>query len=91
MAIMKFITENAFNSSYDQKYKDDNAITDIIGYVCNPEKTDGYIGSWSLDPRYAAYEMELLAKLFHNNHGIRLRHWIITFTADELETVPNFV
>lgn len=84
MALMKFITENAFNSPYDQKYKDDNAIADVIGYVCNPEKTDGYIGSWSVDPCYAAYEMELLAKLFHNDHGVRLRHWIITFTADEL-------
>ena len=43
MALMKFITENAVNSPYDQKYKDDNAIVDVIGYVCNPEKTNGIL------------------------------------------------
>ena len=89
MALMKFITENAVNSPYDQKYKDDNAIVDVIGYVCNPEKTNGYIGGWAVDPCHAAYEMELVAKLFHNNIGVRLRHWVITFTADELRELEH--
>ena len=79
MALMKFITENALNSSYVEKYKDDNAIGNVVNYVCNPEKTDGCIGGWAVDPCHAAYEMELLAKLFHNDRGVRLRHWVITF------------
>ena len=33
MALMKFITENAPNSPYDEKYKDDDALWDVIGYV----------------------------------------------------------
>ena len=84
MALMKFITENASNSPYDEKYKDDDALWDVIGYVCNPEKTGGCVGGWAVDPNHAAYEMELLAKLFHNNQGVRLRHWTIAFAEYEL-------
>ncbi len=84
MALMKFITENALNSSYSEKYKDDDAIGDVVNYVCNAEKTDGCIGGWAVDPYHAAYEMELLAKLFHNDRGVRLRHWVITFSDSEL-------
>ena len=54
MALMKFITENAPNSPYDEKYKDDDALWDVIGYVCNPEKTGGCVGGWAVDPNHAA-------------------------------------
>ena len=37
-----------------------------------------------MDPNHAAYEMELLAKLFHNDQGVRLRHWTIAFAEYEL-------
>ena len=84
MALMKFITENAPSSPYDEKYKDDDALRDVIGYVCNPEKAGGCVGGWAVDPNHAAYEMELLAKLFHNNQGVRLRHWTIAFAEYEL-------
>lgn len=89
MALMKFITENASNSMYTEKYKDNDAIRNVISYVCNLEKTDGYIGGWAVDPCYAAYEMELLAKLFHNNQGVRLRHWIISFMDYELSKLRS--
>ena len=54
MALMKFITENASNSPYDEKYKDDDALWDVIGYVCHPEKTGGYIGGAAGDRNHAA-------------------------------------
>lgn len=56
MALMKFITENALNSSYSEKYKDDDAIGDVVNYVCNAEKTDGCIGGWAVDPYAPAHE-----------------------------------
>ena len=89
MALMKFITENPCNSPYDEKYKDDAAIGNVIDYVCNPEKTDGRIGGWAVNPRCAAYEMELLSRLFRNDQGVRLRHWIITFADSELHMLER--
>lgn len=84
MAQIKYITKNAPNSSYETKYQDDGAVGDVISYIFNEEKTCGYIGGWAVNPACAAYEMELLAKLFHKDKGVRLRHWIITFTDSEL-------
>ncbi|MGM9618287.1 MAG: relaxase/mobilization nuclease domain-containing protein [Oscillospiraceae bacterium] len=84
MAQIKFITENAPDSPYETKYRDDGAVWDVIDYIFNEEKTCGYIGGWAVDPAYAPYEMALTAKLFHNDKGVRLRHWTVTFEEQEL-------
>ena len=93
MAQIKVITKNPDDSVYAEKYADDNAIRDEINYVYDVEhdgeKTDGYryIGGWGVDPENAAYEMELLSRLHHKWNGVRLRHWVITFTETDLQKV----
>lgn len=89
MAQIKFITENAPNSPFETKYQDDDAIGDVVNYILDEKKTCGYIGGWAANPQYAAYEMELLAKLFHNNKGVRIRHWTITFEEHELQRLES--
>lgn len=85
MALIKVITQNSEDSPYTNKYKDRYAITDVVGYVLNPDKTDGYIGGWAVEPFQAAQEMELLASLYHKTSGTRLRHWVISFSEDDLQ------
>ena len=87
--IVKFITENSETSLYAEKYKDPYAISDIVGYVQNYDKTGGMIGGWGVNPGTAAQEMELLAKLWHKQEGTRLRHWVITFSEEELERITE--
>lgn len=84
MALLKVITQNSENSPYTNKYKDRYAITGVVGYVLNPNKTDGYIGGWAVEPFQAAREMELLANLHHKTGGTRLRHWVISFGQEDL-------
>lgn len=86
MARLKVITKNAPDSPYTVKYHDDQAIPVLTQYAFNDEKTIGYIGGWAVDPRYAAYEMELLDKLYHKEEGVRLRHWGIFF--DDADLMP---
>ena len=93
MAEIKFITKNAEDSGYKEKYKDDYAIYNAICYAYdiehNGEKNLGYryIGGWGVDIGNVAYEMELLARLHHKWSGVRLRHWIISFTEQNLQKV----
>lgn len=86
MAVLKFITKNAEDGLYKDmaKYHDEESITDLINYIFNPQKTCGYIGGLSVDVNNAAYEMELLSALYHNNNGVRLRHWVISFSDQDL-------
>ena len=84
MALLKIIAKNSDSSPYADKYKDSHALTDVVGYVLNPDKTDGRIGGWAVDPCHAVQEMELLARLYHKTSGIRLRHWVIAFSEEEL-------
>lgn len=84
MAVIKFITTNPKNSEYIEKYKDDEAISAVIGYIFRPEKTQGYIGGWAVNPRNAAYEMEMVSALYHKRDGVRLRHWVISFADHEV-------
>ena len=93
MATLKFITKNAFDSPFSEKYKDDHAVEDVISYIYDVKyggyKTQGYIGGWAVNPEYAAYEMGLMSKLHHKNSGVRLRHWVITFTEADMECIQR--
>lgn len=95
MAAIKFVVKNPADSKYRGKYKDDNAIRDEISYAYDIEH-DGeknlgyrYIGGWGVDLEDAAFEMELLARLYHKWDGVRLRHWVITFTEADLQKVQK--
>ena len=89
MALIKFITKSALDSPYENKYSDDQALENVISYAYDLKndgwKTNGYVGGWAVDPRTAITEMKLLTKFWHKESGIRLRHWIISFTEGDLE------
>ena len=84
MAVMKFITKNHPNSKYKTKYQDDMAYADLIRYVFDPKKTNHFIGGWGVDTKYADYEMAMVTYLYHKEKGVKLRHWVVSFTREDL-------
>ena len=67
------------------KYKDDSALRDTINYILNPAKVpEGCVilrGVTSAST--AAQQMDILAQAYGKNKGTRLRHFILSFDADE--------
>lgn len=66
-----------------RKFFDDNAYYDAINYILNSEKAiyAGYSMMSSLET--AAEEMEQTAIRFNKNSGKRLRHSVLSFSANE--------
>ncbi len=88
MAQLKIITKDSKDGCYPEKYRDSDAIRAVVAYIFNREKTYGRIGGWGVstaDVVTVVQEMELVAALWHKQQGVRLRHWIITFSPGELE------
>lgn len=82
MATLKVITPGA-----QEKYRDFKSYEDVIGYIQNPLKTiHGYIGGIAVNPAYAAYEMQCLTAAYHKDYGGHLRHMILTFTPQEVNS-----
>ena len=68
------------------KYHDDTALMNVITYCCNPIKIkSGLVGGHAVNPQYAIYEMEKVAKLCDKNRGLRLRHMYLSFDLTELQ------
>ena len=58
----------------------------FLDYCHNTAKTGGhYIGGFGVNVVQAAYEMNLLAWTYGANKGLRLRHWILAFSSDEVK------
>lgn len=88
MAQLKIITKSAKNGPYPKKYRDDDAIRAVVAYIFNWDKTYGRVGGWSVstaDVATVAGEMNLVSALWNQRQGVRLRHWIITFSRQELD------
>ena len=78
MAVLKI-------KSVPQKYTDELAYQQLLDYIMRPDKTpDHYIGGFAVHPQYAAEEMQLVSQAYHQDRGVRLRHWIISFEKHEL-------
>ena len=80
----KMATFKTVNST--DKYKDDNAICDVLNYILNINKTPhNYIGFCSLDPMCnLAEQMMTTSEFFNKSSGVRLRHWIVSFSPKEI-------
>ena len=62
------------------KYHNLNSYSDVINYITQPSKTThGYIGSVKLDPYNPAGDMEAVAKKFHKESGVHVRHFVLSF------------
>lgn len=78
MAVFKVI-------SVPQKYADEDAYADLIHYCIRPMKTPGnFIDGFGVLPQLAAEQMQIVSHAYRQDHGIRLRHWIISFEKDEI-------
>ncbi len=68
------------------KYHDDDALRTVINYVVDPKKTiNGLIGGVGVNAHNAIYEMEALSTSCAQNHGVRLRHMILSFDCNDLQ------
>lgn len=75
-----------------RKYHDDAALDTVIDYCLKPAKTPhGFIGAYGVNLHQAAFEMELLAEVFGKNRGLRLRHFILSFSPTEAQSLGERV
>ena len=66
------------------KYHDDEAFESVISYCIRPEKTPtDWIGGFGVNINQAAFEMKRLAKAYGKESGLRLRHMVLSFSAEE--------
>lgn len=88
MPVLKVICEQEpyFAQQGIPKYHDDEALEDVISYCQDPCKTaGGFVGGISVNTSQAAYEMDRLAWAYGKDQGLRLRHWILSFSAKEVK------
>ena len=83
MAVYKVIGKGE-----DGKYFDDRALHDVIEYALRKSKTpNDYYGSRAVNIDNAETEMNAIAVLYNNDHGVRLRHSIISFDEGDNVTL----
>ena len=72
------------------KYHDDEALESVISYCQDFNKTaTELVGGFGINVSQAAYEMDLLAHAYGKQKGLRLRHWILSFTDEEVRKVKR--
>ena len=78
MAILKVINEA-------RKYKDSDSVESLINYCTNKDKTNGFIGAYSVSPypEQAIFQMNKLQTLYGKNNGTHLRHMVVSFESDD--------
>lgn len=66
------------------KYHDNAAYGALIAYITNPKKVrdEGVIGA-AVIPEIAAQAMETVARAYHKEDGLKLRHSILSFDSKE--------
>lgn len=67
------------------KYQDDNAIYDLINYICRPDKTPSHIiGGIGVDFQNIADSMVAVSMKFRKFNRLRLHHFILTFNPEDI-------
>lgn len=67
------------------KYHDDNAKHDVINYILNPDKMiHGYYGMEHVNPANPDLSMWDTSMSFGQEHGVRIRHYVVSFSKTEL-------
>ena len=78
MAILKFVNKK-------DKYKDSEAISNIMSYILDPEKSKRALYGFNhIDPENPSKSMHEVSKSFKKSIGVQLRHYILSFTKYEL-------
>lgn len=67
------------------KYQDDNAIHDVINYICRPYKTPSHIiGGIGVDFQNIADSMVAVSNKFKKNNRLRLHHCVVSFGSEDI-------
>ena len=67
------------------KYRDSDAKEDVISYILRGDKTpEEYKGGVMVDFSNPADSMKAVSKKFGKESGVQLRHFIMTFSPEEL-------
>lgn len=67
------------------KYFDDNAIPDLINYICRPDKTPSHIiGGYGVDLNDIANSMIAVSMHFRKYNRLRLHHFVISFGPEDI-------
>lgn len=70
------------------KYKDLNAKENVVNYILRADKSpDGCNGYFLIDPTNPAKSMNKVAENFGKSNGVQLRHFVMTFSPDEMSDV----
>lgn len=85
MPIFKVICQERAHCTQNSagKYKDDDALHDVLSY-CGRYGKASCVDGIGVYPPNAIYEMQRLARAYGQDRGVRLRHWILSFSKDEL-------
>jgi len=93
MPLFKVITHQEPNISSvtgERRYHDENAIRDVVAYCLQPKKIPRQlVGAYAVNINQAAYEMERLARANGKDHGLRLRHMVLSFSPKEIKRFHN--
>ena len=69
------------------KYFDENAKADVINYVLNPYKMPHNChGGVKVDEHNIAKSMQTVSEQFGKSDGVQLRHFIISFSKNEVSS-----
>ena len=83
MANLRIITKQG-------QYWDDNAVSTLVHYCLDAKKTMHYvyIGSYAVSyiPEEAILQMQLLQKYLGQTDGVHLRHMVLSFSKDEVDS-----
>lgn len=86
MAILK-------TANTTDKYQDNSARFDLINYITAPNKTPhGYCYGLGVDmssAATAAEDMRRVAESYGKDSGVRLRHFIVSFTHNEIRSLKK--
>ena len=74
----------------DGKYFDNDAFNDVINYVFSDYKIPHKcIGGYGVHIENAAEQMEIVTSVYNKNSGVRLRHFIISFSDADCISLPE--
>ncbi|MCI8868924.1 MAG: relaxase/mobilization nuclease domain-containing protein [Lawsonibacter sp.] len=75
-----------------KKYHDNASLEDVISYVLLSEKTPHhFIGGYSVNLNQAALEMKMLAYAYGKDYGVRLRHFVLSFSCREARRFHPYI
>ena len=88
MPVLKVICQEHVHCAQNSagKYKDDNALHDVLAY-CGRYGKASLVDGIGVYPPNAIYEMERLAQAFGQARGVRLRHWTLSFSKEEVKKI----